>query len=93
LLDELGSPVCDLRQWADFGVRVSVGKDEVCRHQEKTADPRYTSIIEGQDLFVKWQLPDQLFDPFSMSFQLWVALLGWTGPTAKQQLPKAIHYP
>src|ERR1017187_536925 len=35
LLDELGSPVCDLRQWADFGVRGSVGKDEVCWHQER----------------------------------------------------------
>src|ERR1022692_3892572 len=35
LLDELGSPVCDLRQWADFGVRESVGKDEVCWHQER----------------------------------------------------------
>src|ERR1035437_1847722 len=35
LLDELGSPVCDFRQWADFGVRRSVGKDQVGRHQER----------------------------------------------------------
>src|ERR1039458_2859533 len=34
LLDELGSPVCDFRQWADFGVRGSVGKDEVGGHQK-----------------------------------------------------------
>src|ERR1017187_3576684 len=35
LLDELGSPVCDFRQWAEFGVRGSVGKDEVGGHQER----------------------------------------------------------
>ena len=35
LLDELGSPVCDFRQWAEFGVRGSVGKDEVGGHQKR----------------------------------------------------------
>src|ERR1017187_10306647 len=34
IVDELGSPVCDFRQWADFGVRGSVGKDQVSWHQE-----------------------------------------------------------
>src|ERR1019366_5053954 len=35
LLDELGSPVCYFRQWAEFGVRGSVGKDEVGGHQKR----------------------------------------------------------
>src|ERR1039458_2530905 len=56
LLDELGSPGCDFRQWANLGVRGSVGKDEVGGHQGKTAEPRYTSIIRGQNVVVKWQV-------------------------------------
>ena len=47
LLDKLGSPICDFGQRSELGVRGTVGKDEVGRHQEKTADPRYSSIIRG----------------------------------------------
>src|ERR1035441_7619784 len=78
LLDKLGSPVCDFRQWAEFGIRGSVGKDEVGGHQGKTAEPRYTSIIRGQDLICQVAIAKSSTWGFRREFQLWVAPPEWT---------------
>src|ERR1035437_9526821 len=71
LLDELGSPVCDFRQWANLGVRGSVGKDEVGGNRGKRAEPGYTSIIRSQTYIVKWQSPDQLLALFRCPSSFW----------------------
>src|ERR1039457_2794161 len=87
LLDELGSPVCDFRQWAEFGVRGSVGKDEVGGHQKRrlTLDTLPLSGVRTSLSSGNCQTP---LLTGSTSFQLWVALPAWTRPTANRQLPE-----
>ena len=48
-VDELGSPVCDFRQWADLGVRGRSGRIRSVGIR-RAAEPRYTSIITGQNV-------------------------------------------
>jgi hypothetical protein len=75
----------------DLGVGEAVWKDQVVRHQGKTAEPRYTSIIRGQNLFVKWQLSYRYFGVFDVL----PAFLSLSG--RPYRLPngncQAIHYP
>ena len=57
LLDEIGSPICDFRQWADLGVRWSVGKDQFGGHQERRLNLDTLPLSGVRSVFVKWQLP------------------------------------
>jgi hypothetical protein len=74
-----------------LGVRGTFGKDQFGRHQERRLNLDTLPLSRVRTYLSSGNCQVRILT-FSTCFQLWVPVPGWTTPTAKRQLPKAIHY-